>query len=84
MDRADLMPQMPAVDRERIDRLVEEFRRNLENTWILAHTQGDIDCRKERIEEMKKRVLGASPFAERRSEPRHDLTVFGTPLVPGK
>ena len=84
MDRADLMPQMPAVDRERIDRLVDEFRRNLENTWVLAHCQGGIDVRQERIAELEKRAQGASPFAERRTESRHDLTAWGSPLVPGQ
>jgi hypothetical protein len=84
MDRDDFMPQMPAVDRERIDRLVDEFRRNLENTWVLAHVQGQIDADKGRIAKMEAKLQGASPFAERRFDPRHDLTIVGSPLVPGQ
>lgn len=80
MDRSDSIPQMPEVDRERIDRLVDDFRRNLENTWILAHVQGQIDAEKLRLD----KLLGASPFAERRFDPRHDLTVVGSPLTPGQ
>lgn len=74
---------MPELDRQRIENMVADYRRSLETLYTLAYLQGEVASDRARLERMK----SASPYADRRAEPRygteHDTSPRGGRLVQG-
>jgi len=47
--------QIPEIDRERIESLVETFRRSVENLYRMGYIQGQIDQSEETIKRLHKK-----------------------------
>ena len=49
-------PQIPQLDQERIDNMVNDYRLRLENLYRMAYMQGQIDADSDTVAKLKAKV----------------------------